>query len=91
MGLRFALLASGSIGCRHGIFYDEVSKRIFTNSHGSSDIIALNAASGNVVGTVKLAGLAIDNKHDRLFVTCCIKIMVVMDALLPIGMGVDWA
>ena len=128
-----------------GIFYDEGSKRIFTNNHGSSDITAIDAASGKVVGTVKVAGageqtvagkkgllyvnledtnevavfdpktleikhrypigegktptgLAIDNKHDRLFVTCRSKIMVVMDALngkvissFPIGTGVDWA
>ncbi len=127
------------------IFYDEGSKRIFTNNHGSNDITAIDAASGKVVGTVKVAGageqtvagkkgmlyvnledtnevavfdpktleikhrypigegktptgLAIDNKHDRLFVTCRSKIMVVMNALngkvitsFPIGTGVDWA
>lgn len=128
-----------------GIFYDEATQRIFTNNHGSHDITAIDAATGKVVGTVKLegdgeqtvtgkkgmlftnsedtnevvmfdpkaltvksrwkidggetpTGLAIDNKHDRLFVTCRSKVMVVMDSLtgkkitsFPIGARVDWA
>ena len=128
-----------------GIFYDEGSKRVFTNNHGSHDITAIDAVTGKVVGTVKLegdgeqtvtgkkgmlftnsedtnevvmfdpntlavksrwkidggetpTGLAIDNKHDRLFVGCRSKIMVVMDSLtgkkiasFPIGARVDWA
>ena len=128
-----------------GIFYDEGSKRVFTNNHGSHDITAIDAVTGKVVGTVKLegdgeqtvtgkkgmlftnsedtnevvmfdpntlavksrwkidggetpTGLAIDNKHDRIFVTCRSKVMVVMDSLtgkkiasFPIGARVDWA
>ena len=128
-----------------GIYYDEGTKRVFTNNHGSHDITAIDAATGKVAGTIKVegdgeqtvagkkgmlftniedthevvmydpkaltvksrwkieggetpTGLAIDNKHDRLFVTCRSKVMVVMDSLtgkkiasFPIGANVDWA
>lgn len=128
-----------------GIFYDEGTKLVFTNNHGSHDITAIDAATGKVAGTIKVGGdgeqtvagkkgmlytniedthevvifdpkaltvksrwkidggetptgLAIDNKHDRLFVTCRSKVMVVMDSLtgkkiasFPIGARVDWA
>ena len=39
-----------------GIYYDPGSKRVFTNNHGSHDITALDAATGDVVGTVKAEG-----------------------------------
>jgi len=39
-----------------GIYYDPGSKRVFTNNHGSHDISAIDAASGEVVGTVKAEG-----------------------------------
>jgi DNA-binding beta-propeller fold protein YncE len=39
-----------------GIYYDPGSKRVFTNNHGSHDITAINAATGDVVGTVKVEG-----------------------------------
>ncbi len=39
-----------------GIFYDSVSKRIFTNNHGSHDITAIDAATGKLAGTVKIGG-----------------------------------
>jgi YVTN family beta-propeller protein len=39
-----------------GIYYDPGSKRVFTNNHGSHDISALDAATGDVVGTVKMEG-----------------------------------
>src|SRR3989449_2909390 len=39
-----------------GIYYDPGSKRVFTNNHGSHDISAIDAASGDVVGTVKAEG-----------------------------------
>jgi DNA-binding beta-propeller fold protein YncE len=39
-----------------GIYYDPGSKRVFTNNHGSHDITAIDAVSGEVVGTVKLEG-----------------------------------
>jgi DNA-binding beta-propeller fold protein YncE len=39
-----------------GIYYEPASKRIFTNNHGTHDISAIDAASGEVVGTVKAEG-----------------------------------
>ena len=39
-----------------GIYYDPGSKRVFTNNHGSHDITALDAKTGEVVGTVKAGG-----------------------------------
>jgi DNA-binding beta-propeller fold protein YncE len=39
-----------------GIYYDPGSKRIFTNNHGTHDVSAIDAASGDVVGTVKVEG-----------------------------------
>jgi len=39
-----------------GIYFEPSSKRIFTNNHGSHDITAIDAATGDVVGTVKVQG-----------------------------------
>ena len=39
-----------------GIYYDPGSKRVFTNNHGSHDISAIDADTGDVVGTVKAGG-----------------------------------
>src|SRR5678815_3903310 len=39
-----------------GIYYDPATKRVFTNNHGTHDITALDAATGDVVGTVKMEG-----------------------------------
>src|SRR5207302_2418020 len=39
-----------------GIYYDPGTKRVFTNNHGSHDITAIQAATGEVVGTVKAEG-----------------------------------
>src|SRR6267142_3077800 len=39
-----------------GIYYEERTKRVFTNNHGTHDIIAIDAATGDVVGTVKVEG-----------------------------------
>jgi DNA-binding beta-propeller fold protein YncE len=39
-----------------GIYYHPGIKRIFTNNHGSHDITAIDAKTGEVVGTVKLDG-----------------------------------
>jgi DNA-binding beta-propeller fold protein YncE len=36
-----------------GIYYDPKTKRVFTNNHGTHDITALDAKTGEVVGTVK--------------------------------------
>src|SRR5882762_4594701 len=39
-----------------GIYYEPKTKRVFTNNHGSHDITAIDAATGEVVGTVKAEG-----------------------------------
>src|SRR6266853_6844746 len=39
-----------------GIYYDAKTKRVFTNNHGSHDITAIDAKTGEVVGTVKAEG-----------------------------------
>src|SRR5258708_39917401 len=39
-----------------GIYYDPGSKRVFTNNHGTHDISALDAATGEVGGTVAAKG-----------------------------------
>src|SRR5499433_1681586 len=39
-----------------GIYFEPATKRVFTNNHGSHDITAIDAADGQVVGTVKLEG-----------------------------------
>src|SRR5256885_6496550 len=39
-----------------GIYYEPKTKRVFTNNHGSHDITAIDAATGNVVGTVQAKG-----------------------------------
>src|SRR5712692_880508 len=39
-----------------GIYYDPATKRVFTNNHGSHDITAIDAKTGDVVGTVKAEG-----------------------------------
>src|SRR5579872_3328201 len=39
-----------------GIYYHPGTKRIFTNNHGSHDITAIDAKTGEVAGTVKLEG-----------------------------------
>src|SRR6185437_15231613 len=39
-----------------GIYYEPTSLRIFTNNHGTGDITAINAATGEVAGTVALNG-----------------------------------
>jgi DNA-binding beta-propeller fold protein YncE len=37
-----------------GIYYDPGTKRVFTNNHGSHDITAIDAKTGQVVGTVNV-------------------------------------
>src|SRR5437868_4038626 len=39
-----------------GIYYEPAPKRVFTNNHGSHDVSAIDAKTGEVVGTVKLEG-----------------------------------
>src|SRR6266480_1209548 len=39
-----------------GIYYEPKTKRVFTNNHGSHDVTAIDAATGDVVGTVRVEG-----------------------------------
>src|SRR3989440_8593646 len=39
-----------------GIYYEPKTKRVFTNNHGSHDITAIDAATGDVAGTVQVKG-----------------------------------
>src|SRR5215472_18279673 len=39
-----------------GIYYDPATKRVFTNNHGSHDVTAIDASTGEVAGTVKAQG-----------------------------------
>src|SRR5216684_312563 len=39
-----------------GIYYEPKTKRVFTNNHGTHDITAIDAATGDVVGTVAAKG-----------------------------------
>jgi DNA-binding beta-propeller fold protein YncE len=39
-----------------GIYFDSASKRVFTCNHGSHDISAIDAATGQLVGTVAAGG-----------------------------------
>lgn len=39
-----------------GIYYDQRTQRVFTNNHGTHDITAIDAATGDVVGTVLVKG-----------------------------------
>ena len=39
-----------------GIYFDPGTKRVFTNNHGTHDITAIDAKTGEVVGTVKAGG-----------------------------------
>ncbi len=39
-----------------GIYYDPKTKRVFTNNHGSHDISAIDAKTGEMIGTIKVEG-----------------------------------
>ena len=39
-----------------GIYYDPVTKRVFTNNHGSHDITVIDAKTGQVLGTIAAGG-----------------------------------
>src|SRR2546423_6296478 len=39
-----------------GIYFDAATKPVFTNNHGTHDITAIDAKTGDVVGTVKAEG-----------------------------------
>jgi YVTN family beta-propeller protein len=138
------VLTKIKVGARpDAILYDPATKRVFTFNAGSQDATAVDAAKGEVVGSIPLggkpefaasdgkgtvfvnledknqlfaldpeklavkerwdlpgceepSGLAMDQKHRRLFVGCGNKKMPIVDAdsgkiltTLPIGDGVD--
>jgi DNA-binding beta-propeller fold protein YncE len=56
-----------------GIYYDPAVKRIFTNNHGSHDVTAIDAKTGEVVGTVKVDGdgeQAVIGKDGLVYLNC---------------------
>ncbi len=76
--------------------------RVFVNIEDRAELIALDARALAVTARWPLApceaptGLALDARHDRLFVGCSNRLMAVVDAgggrivaTLPIGAGVD--
>ena len=39
-----------------GIYYDAATKHVFTNNHGSHDVSAIDAVTGELIGAVKREG-----------------------------------
>ncbi|HLW52308.1 MAG TPA: YncE family protein [Candidatus Angelobacter sp.] len=75
---------------------------VFVNIEDKSELVAIDAKKGAVISTWPLtgceepSGLAIDQKHHRLFAGCHNKVMAVVNAedgkvitTVPIGQGVD--
>jgi len=55
-----------------GIYYHAATKRVFTCNHGSNDMTAIDAKTGDVVGTVKLNGAGeqmVTGKDGLIYVT----------------------
>src|SRR2546422_1841092 len=48
-----------------GIYFDPKTKRVFTNNHGSHDVTAIDAATGDVVGTVQVKGDGEQRSEER--------------------------
>jgi DNA-binding beta-propeller fold protein YncE len=78
------------------------ARRIYVNIEDKSEVAVINTRTHKVVNTWPLApgeepsGLALDAEHQRLFLGCGNKLMVMMDstngkvvASVPIGQGVD--
>jgi DNA-binding beta-propeller fold protein YncE len=78
------------------------ARRIYVNLEDKSEVAVINSRTHKVVSTWPLApgeepsGLALDPEHNRLFLGCGNKLMVMMDstngkvvASVPIGQGVD--
>lgn len=76
--------------------------KVYVNIEDKSELTAIDAKTGGVVNTWPLtgceepSGLAIDEKHHRLFAGCHNKVMAVVNAetgkvitTVPIGEGVD--
>ncbi len=80
------------------IVYEPATRRVFTFNGAGANATAIDAVLPGVVGAPCEAptGLALDARHDRLFVGCSNRLMAVVDAArgrivatLPIGGGVD--
>ena len=76
--------------------------RVYDNLEDKSEVVVIDTKTHTVVSTWPVApgeepsGMALDGQHDRLFLGCGNKIMVMMDsadgkvvASVPIGQGVD--
>src|SRR6266851_4725904 len=84
-----------------GIYYDPESKRVFTNNHGSHDITAIDAKTGEVVGTVQAKGdgeqavigddVIYVNLEDTAEVVAFDPKSLEVKKRFPIGVGVDYA
>lgn len=81
---------------------DPKAGRVYCNIEDKSEVVAIDTSSHKVVATWPLApgqepsGMAFDAAHQRLFIGCNNKLMMVMDsasgkivASVPIGAGVD--
>jgi DNA-binding beta-propeller fold protein YncE len=82
--------------------YDAATVRVYDNIEDKSEVIAIDAQSHQIVNTWPLApgespsGMAMDHQHQRLFVGCRNRLMIMMDATsgnvmssVPIGEKVD--
>jgi DNA-binding beta-propeller fold protein YncE len=82
--------------------FDPTTGRIYNNIEDRSEVVAIDAKTHTIVATWPIApgeeasGLAIDERHHRLFAGCHNELMVMMDdrsgkvlASVPIGKGVD--
>jgi len=81
-----------------GIYFDPASKRVFTNNHGTHDVTAIDASSGEVVGTVRLEGdgeqavigadgLIYVNSEDTAEVVAFDPMSLAVKKRMPIGVG----
>ena len=81
---------------------DSTAGRIYCNLEDKSEVAVIDATKHEVIAHWPLApgkeptGIALDAKHQRLFVTCHNKMMAMLDATtgkvlatVPIGAGVD--
>jgi len=81
---------------------DTKTGRIFNNIEDTSQLVVIDPAKHAIIAIWPIApgeeasGLAIDSEHQRLFVGCSNKLMLMMDAVsgkvlatVPIGAGVD--
>jgi hypothetical protein len=75
------------------IYYEPMSKRVFTFNGGSASATAIDAATGAIVGTVDLGGkpeAANDDGHGRIFVNIEDKNEVVAFDAKSLGVIAHW-